>query len=246
MYRDPIQRAEIRKRIINKCASIRRTSRETGISRQTIRKIVKHPTPPKAMLREYHRLGPHTATIRRLLEEDVTLTPSSRLSVKAIHQYLRSSEGFTGSYSAVRDYVAKTSRSLEHTWSDAYDLIASLDKAPAIDCLFMLSRVEPPVVLDRTVVNFMSQARQSMVARQSSTRRETETLVAYNWMHTVLQNAKPLDQLSAELGDFEGRDALINSAREGRLSERNKALTILAIRRGIRSIIIQELLILNR
>src|SRR5271165_3507164 len=96
MYRDPVQWAEIRKRIIKEGASIRQISRETGIDRETIGKILQRSTPPKQKPRKFGnpKLGPHAATICRLLEENKTLPPTSGLSVRAIYQHLQSSESF--------------------------------------------------------------------------------------------------------------------------------------------------------
>jgi hypothetical protein len=73
-----------------------------------------------------------------------------------------------------------------------------------------------------------------------------EKIAALDWMLAVLQNAKPLGGLLAALGQFENRDPLISSIREGRLSERNKALSILANRRGIRSAVIREYLDISK
>ena len=46
--------------------------------------------------RRYPKLGPHTASVRRMLQENVTLPPSARLSIKAIYERIRDEEGFRG------------------------------------------------------------------------------------------------------------------------------------------------------
>jgi transposase len=148
MYRDVAQWAGIRRRILREGASIRQVVRETGISRKTVRKMLDHPLPrpygPRS--RRYPKLGPHTASVRRMLRENATLPPSARLSVKAIHERIRDEEGFRGSYGAVKDFARPMAVDGGCIWEYAYDLLASLDKKRAIDFLFLLSRADPPVI----------------------------------------------------------------------------------------------------
>ena len=96
MYRDVAQWSNIRHRILEKGISIRQVVRETGISRKTVRKMLDHPLPqpygPRS--RRYPKLGPHTASVQRMLRENATLPPSARLSVKAIYERIRDEEGF--------------------------------------------------------------------------------------------------------------------------------------------------------
>ena len=60
MYRDITQWSGIRDRVLRKGVSIRQVARETGISPETIRKMVDHPLPlpylPRS--RSYPKLGP--------------------------------------------------------------------------------------------------------------------------------------------------------------------------------------------
>jgi hypothetical protein len=68
MYRDITQWSGIRDRVLRKGVSIRQVARETGISPETIRKMVDHPLPlpylPRS--RSYPSLGPHTGSIQRM------------------------------------------------------------------------------------------------------------------------------------------------------------------------------------
>ena len=114
MYRDAGQWSDIRNRILRKGASIRQVARETGVNPKTVRKMLDHPLPrpygPRS--RRYPKLGPHTASIRRMLRENATLPPPARLSVKAIHERIRDEEGFRGSYGSVKDYARRHRRLL--------------------------------------------------------------------------------------------------------------------------------------
>jgi transposase len=107
MYRDVTQWLSIRNQILRKSVSIRQIVRETGISRDTVRKMLDHPLPQPYGPRShrYPKLGPHTASVRRMLQENSTLPPSARLSIKSIYERIRDKEGFRGSYGSVKDYA---------------------------------------------------------------------------------------------------------------------------------------------
>ena len=148
MYRDVVQWSKIRHRILVKGDSRRQVVRETGISLDTIHKILAHPHPQPYGPRShrYPKLGPHTASIRRKLQENATLPPSARLSVKGIYERIRDEEGFRGGYSTVKDYVHPIARDHDCIWEYVYDLLISLEKKRALDLLFLLSRADPPVI----------------------------------------------------------------------------------------------------
>jgi hypothetical protein len=112
MYRDVVQWSKIRHRILVKGDSRRQVTRETGISANTIDKMLahRHPQPYLPRSHRYPRLGPHVASIHRMLEKNAGLPPSARLSVKDIYERVRDEEGFVGGYSTVSDYVRPAAR----------------------------------------------------------------------------------------------------------------------------------------
>ena len=71
-------------------------SRDTGMRRKTVRKMLAHPLPKpyRPRSRRYPKLGPHIASIQRMLRENVTLPPTARHSVRAIYERIREEEGF--------------------------------------------------------------------------------------------------------------------------------------------------------
>ena len=141
MYRDVAQWSDIRNQLLRKGASIRQVARETGVNPKTVRKMLDHPLPqPRAPAPpKYPKLGPHTASIRRMLRENSTLPPPARLSVKAIHERIRDEEGFRGSYGAVKDYARPIAPDSGCVWAYAYDLLVSLERRRAIDFLCICS-----------------------------------------------------------------------------------------------------------
>src|SRR5919202_811650 len=82
--------------------SIREAARRFGLHRNTVRKMLAFSVPPGYRRRgppARPRLGPFTAVIDRILEEDRS-APAKR-----IHDRLRAEHGFAGSYTTVKDYV---------------------------------------------------------------------------------------------------------------------------------------------
>jgi transposase len=116
--------------------------------------------------------------VQRILWENATLPPLARLSVKAIYERLRDTEGFRGSYRSVKDYVRTI--------------------APAPDT------------------------------------REQVRQAAFEWMRALLQKEIRLDALLQEIGDTPDAKALLDRLYDGRLSDRNRSVVVLANRHGIR------------
>ena len=59
--------------------------------------------------------------------------------------------------------------------------------------------------------------------------------VAFEWMRSVLQKDIGLDVLRGEIGDVSEIEILLRRLYEGRLSDRNRSLAVLANRRGVSS-----------
>ena len=242
MYRDVAQWSSIRHRILRKGVSIRQVVRETGISRKTVRKMLDHPLPqpygPRS--RRYPKLGPHTASVQRMLRENATLPPSARLSVKAIYERIRDEEGFRGSYGSVKDYARPIAPDSACIWEYAYDLLVSLEKKRAIDFLFLLSRADPPVISAERTEQFFRDAGRVVSVTPKPDGREQARQAAFEWMRAVLQKEISPDALRREVGDVPDLAALLHRLYDGRLSDRNRSMVVLARppwaerRRGLR------------
>ncbi|MBV1800518.1 IS21 family transposase [Siccirubricoccus sp. G192] len=88
--------------------SIREAARRFGLHRNTVRKMLAFSVPPGYRRRgppARPRLGPFTALIDRILEEDRSAPAKQRHTAKRIHDRLRAEHGFAGSYTTVKDYV---------------------------------------------------------------------------------------------------------------------------------------------
>src|SRR4051794_23869249 len=114
MYRNVAQWSDIRDRVLNNEISIHRVAREVGISRVTVRKMLKYPAPQAYASgdRRRSKLGPHTASIQRLLHENTLVPRLARISVRGVYERIRNDEGFTGTYRTVQRYVRSNGLSL--------------------------------------------------------------------------------------------------------------------------------------
>ena len=235
MYRDLAQWSGIRDQILRKGVSIRQVVRETGISYTTVRKMLDYPLPqpypPRS--RRYPKLGPHTGSVQRILRANATLPPSARLSIKAIYERIRDTEGFRGSYSSVTDYARTIAPDKACIWEYAYDLLTSLEKKRAIDFLLLLSRTDPPVISSRRIEQFFRDAGRVISVAPNPDRREQARQAAFEWMRAVLQKQISLEALRQQIGDIPDIAALLDRLYGGRLSDRNRSMVVLASSRGL-------------
>ncbi len=88
--------------------SQREAARRFGLSRDTVKKMLRHTEPPgyrRRQLAKRPKLDPFTAIIDRILEEDRTVHRKQRHTAKRIFERLRDEHGFTGKQTIVKDYV---------------------------------------------------------------------------------------------------------------------------------------------
>ena len=247
MYRDIAQWSGIRDQVLRKGVSIRQVARKTGISPETIRKMVDHPLPlpyrPRS--RRYPKLGPHTGSIQRMLRGNTTLSPSARLSIKAMYERIRDTEGFRGGYSSVTDYVrtiAPHKPDRARLLENAYDLLTSLEKKRAIDFLSLLSRADPPIISRSRIEQFFRDAGRVIDIPPKPDRREQARQAAFEWMRAVLQKEISPDELRREIDNVPDIAALLDRLYDGRLSDRNRSMVVLASRRGLSGGIVRDFL----
>ncbi|MBV8846083.1 MAG: IS630 family transposase [Bryobacterales bacterium] len=235
MYRDVAQWLDIRHRILVQGAPIRRVARETGIDPETVRKMRDQPLPLPYGPRNhrYPKLGPHVATVRRMLNENATLPPSARFSIKAIYGRI-CDEGFQGGYSTVRDYIRPTMHDGGQVWEYAYDVLTSLEKKRAIDFLFLLSRADPLVISAVHAERLLHEASRVVSITPETDSRAKAQQLAFEWMRAVLQKDVSPDALARDVGNVPDFAALLHRLYEGRLSDRNRSMAVLANWKGLR------------
>ncbi len=107
------QWSEIRRRVLVEGVSKRQILRETGMHYRTLEKVLSHSTIPGYRLkapRSKPRLGPYCARIEQLLAEDETVGKKQRHTARRVFDRLVE-EGYSGSYTQVREYVRQVRRS---------------------------------------------------------------------------------------------------------------------------------------
>jgi len=98
---------ELRRQIREQEVSLRQLERDTGIHRQTLRKIRDNSQPPgyqRSKPVEKSKIGPYLGRIKEIIDADKQIPRKQRHTAKKILETLQS-EGFTGGYTIVKDAV---------------------------------------------------------------------------------------------------------------------------------------------
>src|SRR5512144_3285435 len=135
MYKDRQQWAEIRNRILVRGESGRCVSKREGMSRATVRKILRHEAPPgyrRLKKRPHPTLDRHVASIHSLLDENAWAPHRERLSVLDIFVHLTEHCHFDGSYSTLRRYIkAQDTHASDANWEAIYEELIGLPRKQA-------------------------------------------------------------------------------------------------------------------
>ena len=100
--------ARVRRAVQVEGRSVRRTARDFGLSRKTVRKMLMYSVPPgyqrkKPVARP--KLGPWVGVIDQILEDDESQPKKQRHTARRIYDRLKDEHSFTGGYTIVKDYV---------------------------------------------------------------------------------------------------------------------------------------------
>jgi len=109
---------ELRRKIRNEEVTLRELERETGIHRQTLRKIRDNSQPPgyqRTRPVPKSKMGSYVDRIKAILKADKTVPRKQRHTAKRIWEILQT-EGFTGGYTIVKDTV----REIKKTSKEVY------------------------------------------------------------------------------------------------------------------------------
>ena len=112
MYRVDVY-LRVRRAVMVEGKSLREVSREFGLHRDTVRKMLTYSVPPG-----YRRQTPpkrpklelFTGVIDRILEDDLARPRKQRHTAKRIFERLRDEYGYDGGYTTVKDYVRENRR----------------------------------------------------------------------------------------------------------------------------------------
>jgi hypothetical protein len=192
------------------------------------------------------KLEPHTFAIQHLLSENAALPPSAQLSVRTIFERLRDQEGFVGAYCTVQRYA----RSLGHRPGCAgrspSNLLISLTQEPARDLLCLTPASKRPLVTGYRTKLSPNMTGSSVGISSDPDLRARANEAASEWMHALLQNKTSRATLCRQIGAVPGFESLLKYHYDGRLSDRNRAMVILANRCGVSKSVICRFLHIGR
>lgn len=234
MYKNRKEWARLHELISSGSRTIRGLARETGLGRDTLRKIGNFALPQPYTLgkRRVTKLDRYKPTIRRLLIEGASGSSHTGLSTVAIYRRLRAEQGFNGSYTIVKDHV----RFLTVNDSAVRSSLEFREKSASKKATQSLLR---QLGLDRS--------------NQSQTHKLTDQkinlvwvlpeqkLSFYNlrrardrdWMRSVIQNDIDQIEFRAALSGCADIPELLDRLYGAKLSDRNKAMVLLARHYGI-------------
>ena len=98
----------VRRAVLVDGRSQRAVAREFGISRDSVRKMLRFSVPPGYQRQQpikRPKLGPLLGVIDAILTEDKARPAKQRHTAKRIFERLKEEHGFTGGYSTVKNYV---------------------------------------------------------------------------------------------------------------------------------------------
>jgi transposase len=181
-----------------------------------------------------------------LLHENILRPHSARLSVQSIFKRLRDEEGFTGTYRTLQDYVRSVAPSTGCVGQNAFDLLVSLEQKRAGNPLFLAPHAQQFAVPRDYTRPILLEADQVVSIARNPDDRVHARQAAFEWMHAVLQNKVSRDALCREVGNVSGFESLLERLYDGRLSDRNRAMVVLASRCGLSKSVICRFLRIDR
>lgn len=113
--------------------SKREAARRFGVDRKTVDKVCRHSAPPgyrRSQPVRRSKMGPFTAVVDAILEQDLTAPRKQRHTAKRIYERLKAEHGFDGGYTTVKDYV----RSARTRMKEAFVPLAHPPGHAQVDC----------------------------------------------------------------------------------------------------------------
>src|ERR1700722_16151744 len=238
MYHDVAQWTMVRRKVVDKGHSRRQMAKETGLSRNTIRKMLLHelPQPYKPRTPRYPALRQHTATLDAFAPLNVPTIVRYQVSINEIYRYLKREENYSGSSCAVRDYLkcrfCARKAPNKILWEHLYEEIISSSKKDAINSLRSLSFNGSPLISStrlQRLQGHLASLREHQVRCSWQARRQQDA----DWLTRVLQTHVPPIELEGHYRDPGDSNELIHRLHVSSKPVRNRAIAILAHLHGI-------------
>jgi transposase len=240
MYCDPILWKNVRDCVLENGKSRRETALKFRMSRNTVEKMLRNEMPPRGIKRLCRRpmIGPHEATIRKMMEERSRSGYSFSPHIREIFEHISKEEDYCGSYSAVRNYVSLVNNGpvpakiSTETWEYSSDVLFSIGHQKSALFLKAMSHGRQPVLSEAKVKSF---ARKAMDYRKKSLPnpdKHSSYYRAQEWLHSIAAGTITADAIALSVGETEDLEELLQIAGCGNRIKRNRALTILGSKAG--------------
>jgi transposase len=233
MFQDVHQWNEIRRRVLEEGQSMRAIQRETRLHWKTIRKILDHIEPPgyrQKRARAKPKIGPFLGALHQILEDDNKAHKLRRRTPKQIYSLLRE-QGYTGSYSSVRDYLAENKLCA----IDRGTVLSDLVGRPLRKSRRLLQRLlqVPASDLSTKDLTVIRQELERMRAKRAAKTGAEKSEDPNRWMLRLLQCKEPESAVRAATGEIRDLGSLLKAIRTGGLRDRNKAMAVIAHHGGV-------------
>jgi transposase len=238
MYHDVAQWTMVRRKVLEEGVSRRQLTRQTGLSRNTIRKMLQHelPQPYKPRTPKHPALRQHTATLEAIATSSVFTIVPHQVSISEIYRYLKRHENYSASYGAVRDYLkyrfCARKAPNKILWEHLYEEIILSSKKDAINILRSLSFNGSPLISSTRLQRrqrHLASLREHQVLCSRHARRQKDA----DWLARVLRTGVPPIELEGHYRDPGDSNELIDRLHVGSKPVRNRAIAILAHLHGI-------------
>jgi transposase len=246
MYCDPILWKNVRDCVLDDGISRRGAARKFGLARNTVRKMLLDELPPPREKRTHRRpmIGPHEATITRMVKERSRSGYGYSPRIRRIFEFISNEENYRGSYSAVRDYVSLLqdgpvpAKISEDTWMYSSDVLFSIGHQKSALFLKAMSHGRQPVLSEAKVKSFAQKAMGYRKKNQPNLDKPLSYGRAKDWLHSIAAGTMTAHAIALSVGETEDLEELLQIAGCGNRIKRNRALTILGSQAGfsIRSI----------
>jgi hypothetical protein len=218
--------------VLEEGISRRRLARETGLSRKTIRKMLLHefPQPYKPRTPRHPALQQHIVTLDAFATFNMSAIDRQQVSISEIYRYLKQGEKYSGSYSAVRDYLrfrfCMRRGPSQFVWEQLYEEIISSSKKDAINILRSLSFNGSPLISPTRLQRHQRDVG-SLRERQLLCSPYARTLQDVDWLSRVLRTDTPPIELEGQYRDPGDSHELIARLHVGSKLVRNRAIRLL-------------------
>ena len=161
-------------------------------------------------------------------------------------------ENYSGSYSAIRDYVSllwtaePRSRSSLSMWEHARDTLTATNRRDSISFLQAMSGGTPPSLSKTKLKGFMRAT--ELYARETcpSPIEPSPEDSAREWLHSIAIGTTSREEIVQVVGDCDDLSALLEMVQSGKRIIRNRALSVLAAKRGMSARATSRMLAVDR